>query len=174
MFSSSSAVARSAICTAIASINEVHVIFWGEHNNIDITPFQKLVRKTLSFLSGELKSESNLQRFYVEFQDWRETLEEDDSLAWRITELCFASLSSAVDCLFDPECDDLSLIENTLFGLYEEMDELGADSEPLKEYWSALKNEWQEQLNGKTQRPLPQLFFRTLNESDASLFGLEC
>ncbi len=165
-------IQRSALCAAIASINAPHIQFWGEHNKSDIAPYTKFLTKIRSYLAGELKSQANLLRFHDEFYAWREQQQEEDSLAYRIQELCNAALHSAVESLFDPECNDLALVEATLTSCWEEMDELGAETSDLRHYWSDIKKEVLTLVSDRRQIPLPKEYFTLLKESDVSLFGL--
>lgn len=166
-------IQRSALCTALAAINAPHVEFWGEHTQVDTAPYNKLLTKILSFLRGELKSQANLLRFHDEFYAWREQQTEDDSLAYRILELCNAALHSAVESLFDPECDDLDLLEGTLNNCWDEMAELGGEVSDLRNYWSEVKNEILASVSAKRQIPLPKEFFAVIKDADVSLFGIE-
>lgn len=164
---------RSALCAALAKINQVHIDFWAQHQQIDPAPFHKLLQKTLAFLQGELKSEANLLRFHDEFYQWREALNEDDSLAFRIVELANAALHSALESLFDPECDDIELLAGSLNALWDEMEELGGPTQELRQYWQDIEKEIQVLVTEKSQRPLPKSYFSLLKEADVSLFGLE-
>lgn len=167
-----SSLQRSALCAALAQINAPHVQFWQEHQNIDCAPYVKFLSKHLSFLRGELKSEANLLRFHDEFMTWRETLTEADNLAFRILELCNACLHSALESLFDPDCDDMALILGSLTALWDEMDALGHDTQDLRHYWQELQAEILEQVSAKAQRPLAKDYFLLLKNADVSLFGL--
>ncbi|MEN9464683.1 MAG: hypothetical protein RL217_864 [Pseudomonadota bacterium] len=163
---------RSALCAALAQINSPHVQFWQEHQNIDCAPYFKFLSKHLSFLRGELKSEANLLRFHEDFMNWRENLAEADNLAFRILELCNACLHSALESLFDPDCDDMALILGSLTALWDEMDELGHNSQELRLYWQELEAEILAQVGQKAQRPLAKDYFLLLKDADVSLFGL--
>lgn len=162
----------SALCAAIASINSPHVEFWGEHAQIDIAPYNKLLTKVLSFLRGELKSQANLARFHDEFYAWRELQVEEDSLAYRILEVSNAALYSAVESLFDSECNDLELLEGALESGWDEMVELGAEVTDLRSYWSEIRAEVLTQVTERRQLPLPKEYFTLIKEADVSLFGL--
>jgi hypothetical protein len=52
------------------------------------------------------------------------------------------------------------------------MDELGAETADLREYWRSLQSEWQGLVTDSSRIPLPKAFFLWLKEADVSLFGL--
>lgn len=167
-----SPIQRSALCAALAAINKNHIEFWAEHQQTSIAPYTKLLSKVLSFLRGELKSQANLLRFHDEFYDWREQQTEDDSLAYRIFELSNAALHSAVESLFDPECNDIELLQASLNQCWEEMTELGAETADLRNYWSDIRQEILNTVTEKRQLPLPKEYFTVIKEADVSLFGM--
>ncbi len=166
-------IQRSALCAAIASINSAQVQLWAEHAQVDTAPYSKLLSKVLSYLRGELKSQANLLRFHDEFYAWREQQEGEDSLAYRILELCNAALYSAVESLFDPDCDDLELLEASLESNWDEMIELGAEVSDLRSYWADIRSEVLSIVTDKRQLPLPKEYFALLKDADVSLFGIE-
>lgn len=163
---------RVAFAAAIANINSPHVQFWGEIHNTDIEPFSKLLTKALSFVRGELKSEANLLRFHDEFCTWREAQQEDDSLAYRILELCAAALHSTCESLFDKECDDTELLQGSVDSIWAEMEELGSETQDLRLYWQDIQGELNEIIGDNSQIPFPKAYFQLLKETDVSLFGL--
>lgn len=167
-----SPVSRSAFSTLIAVLNIPHIRLLCEHAGTDPEPYLKLCSKVLSFLRGELRSEANLLRFHDAFCDWRQQLAEDDSLNGRIADLSCSALYSAVESLFDPECDDTGLLLGGINELYDELADLGGDADGLRRYWQSLQQEFHEQIADNARRPLPQAFFRWLAETDTSLFGL--
>lgn len=168
----STPVQRSALSAALASINQAHIEFWQQSQGVDCAPYFKLLAKVLNFLRGELKSVNNLQRFHEEFYQWREALTAEDNLAYRIVELCNATLHSAVESLFDSECDDLELIQGTLEACWAEYEELGGDIADLQNYWQELQQELLATVTDKTQIPLPKNYFTLLKEADVSLFAI--
>lgn len=168
----SSNIQRSALSAALASINQAHLQFWQDSQAVDCAPYFKLLTKVLSFLRGELKSEANLLRFHDEFYQWREALEPADNLAYRILELCNAALHSAIESLFDKECDDTELILGSLDDCWTEMAELGADTQDLKEYWQEIQTELNAIVTENSKIPLPKDYFALLKELETSLFGV--
>lgn len=165
-------IQRSALSAALASINSAHIQFWQDTQEVDCAPYFKLLGKVLNFLRGELKSEANLTRFHDEFYQWREALVAQDNLAFRLVELCNAALHCAVESLFDPECNDLLLLQGSLENCWEEYDELGADSTELKNYWQEIQQEIFTLVNEQSAIPLPKEYFLLLKETDISLFAL--
>ena len=167
-----SPIQRSALCASLAAINSPHIQFWGEHTDTDTTPYTKLLTKVLSYLRGELKSQANLLRFHDEFYAWREQQNEEDSLAFRLLELSNAALHSAVESLFDPECNDVELLQASLNQCWDEMAELGAETADLRSYWADIKEEVLNSVSDKRQLPLPNEYFVLIKEADVSVFGL--
>lgn len=165
-------IQRSALCTAIAAINLPHIEFWAEHTQAETVPYNKLLTKVLSYLRGELKSQANLLRFHDNFYAWREQQTEEDSLAYRILELCNSAIYSSVESLFDPECNDIELVEGTLNNCWDEMAELGAEVSDLRNYWSEIRAEILSLVTESRQLPLPKEFFTMLKEANVSLFGM--
>lgn len=163
---------RIAFCTSLAVINAPHVSFWCETQHNSAEPYQKLQTKLLAWLRGELKSEANLLRFHDAFCEWRDAQPEDDSLAWRLLQFCCAALHSACETLFDPECDDTELLLGSLEALWAEMDELGAETSDLRQYWHSLQQELPDLIKDNTRLPFPKAWFVWLQEADVSLFGL--
>lgn len=165
-------IQRSALSAAFASINQAHVQFWQDSQEIDGAPYFKLLTKVLSFLRGELKSEANLLRFHDDFYQWREALEPADNLAYRILELCNAALHSAVESLFDAECDDTELLLGSLHDCWAEMAKLGADTQDLTDYWQDIQTELNAIVTDNSKIPLPKGYFALLKELEVSLFGM--
>ena len=163
---------RIALCAGIAVINSPHVRFWCGTQNSSDEPYQKCQTKLLSWLRGELKSEANLLRFHDDFCTWRDAQPEADSLAWRLLQLCCAALHSACETLFDPECDDIDLLLGSMEALWAEMEELGAETSDLRQYWHSLQEELLGIVKDNTRLPLPKAWFQWLQEADVSLFGL--
>lgn len=165
-------IQRSALCAAIAATNIPHIEFWAQHAQVDATAYNKLLSKVLSYLRGELKSQANLMRFHDEFSTWREQQTGEDSLAYRILELGSGALYSAVESLFDPECNDLELLEGVLDDCWQEMAELGGEVSDLRQYWAALKADILSEVSERRQLPLPKSYFTLLKDADVSLFGM--
>lgn len=164
---------RAALGAAVAKFNAPHVQLWCEQNDSSIEPFNKLQTKLQSYLRAELKSLDNLHRFFDEFYQWRQEQPLNDTLNDRIADLACAALYSATEGMFDPECDDTDLILQTLNSLYDEMDELGADTSDLRQYWLELQNELSELVTSSSQRPLSKDWFRWLSDTTVSPFGME-
>lgn len=163
---------RIALCTTIAAVNAPHVAFWCDQLDVRNEHFPKLLSKTLSFLRGELTSEANLLRFHDAFYEWRQQQDEQDNLAYRVMELSCAALHCACETLFDHECDDTELLLGSIESLYDEMDELGADTHDLRTYWQDIQRELSDIVPSNSQIPLPKAYFKWLSELDVSLFGL--
>ena len=163
---------RSAFSLMIATLNTPHILLWCDGQQLDSTPFLKLRQKLQAYLRGELKSESNLLRFFDAFCDWKDDQPEEDSLNYRIVQLTQSALYSATEALFDPECDDAELLTGAVAELYDEMDALGGETSDLRHYWQSLSSELDSLLSDTASRPLPAAYFRWLSEADASLFGL--
>jgi len=165
-------VARSAWCFAVSINCQPHVALQSEELGFDLAPLDKLNRKLAAFLSGELKSQSNLERFFAEFIDWQGKIPEADTLNGRITDLALAAMTAACDSLLDPECNDCELIQHTLSDLHSELDEVGGDASALRLYWQELSQEWQAALASVSQRPIARDIMKVLQDSDVSVFGL--
>ena len=173
MNQSLSPVARSAWCLALINSCTPHIELQASEEQSDFQPWTKLRSKLSTFLSGELKSAANLERFFQEFLQWRENYEPADSLNGRITDLCLAATTAALDMLNDEECDDTGLIRQTMNDIYTELDELGGDAEGLQAYWQELDSEWCSALAGVKQRPLSRTVMQTIQATEVSPFGLE-
>ncbi len=163
---------RSAFSLMIATLNTPHILLWCDGQQLNSTPFLKLRQKLQAYLRGELKSESNLLRFFDAFCEWKDSQPEEDSLNYRIAQLTMAALYSATETLFDPECDDMELLTGSVAELYDEMDALGGETTALRDYWQSLSSELDSLLSDNASRPLPAAYFRWLSEADVSLFGL--
>jgi hypothetical protein len=165
-------IARSCWCLALIQCCKPHIELQKAEDNHDFTPWDKLLTKLNSWVSGELKSAQNLERFYQEFLTWQENYEAADSLNGRITDLCIAATSAAMDMLNDPDCDDLPLIRDTIGDLYSELDQLGGDAEGLSSYAADVFSEWESTLREVSQRPVSRTTLRQISETEVSLFGL--
>lgn len=168
-----SPVARTAWCLALINSCAAHIDLQASEDELDFQPWAKLRSKLTAYLSGELKSAANLERFFQEFLLWRENYEPADSLNGRITALCLAATVAALDMLNDEECDDTDLIRQNMSDLYSELDELGGDASGLSAYWQELDNEWCNALAATKQRPLARSVMTAINTTDVSPFGLE-
>jgi len=161
----------SLIGLAIATINSPHMALLEQQGH-DISDYQKLMRKQRSFLTGELKSEANLMRFFVAFSEWQQQQAFEDTLNDQIAELCCSALYASVEMLQDPECDDTELLFSYIGQIHDTMDEMGSDTQPLREYTKALRAELMTQLESVSQRPAGHAIFKWLDTLDTSLFGL--
>ena len=166
------AIQRAAYCAALTTINQPHIVFWCQHQHLDHEPFSKLLSKVQSYLRGELKSLSNLERFHEVFAEWRETLPADDSLGYEIAELCCASLYSAAETLLDDECDDIELIDGNIAAIYASMEGLTTDVDELQRYGRDIQQGLRDVLHDVSQRPVAKDYFLFVKECDISLFGL--
>ena len=165
------AIQCSLTALSLATINQPHIALLKEQG-VDVAPYQKLLQKQRSYLSGELKSEANLLRFFEQFSEWRQAQPLDANLNDRIADLCCASLYGSVEMMHDSECDDIELLYGYVDQLFAEIDELGGESETLAQYFEDIKSELSEHLNNVSQRPVKKEFFKWLDEQDISLFGL--
>lgn len=161
----------SLIGLAIATINAPHMALL-EQQGQDITNYRRLMRKQRSFLTGELKSEANLIRFFVAFSEWQQQQVFEDTLNDQIADLCCSALYASVEMLQDPECDDTELLFNYIRQIHDTMDDMGSDTGPLREYTSAFQTELLSQLESISQRPVGLAVFKWLDTLDTSLFGL--
>ena len=168
-----SPVAQSCWCYALVNSCLPHIRLQSEESGDDFAHWYKLLSKLNAFLTGELQSESNLQRFYEAFAQWRETLESDDSLNQQITELCLAATDTAVTLFIDSECDEAHLLPASMKELYEELDALGGPAVELESYWNELMNEWLDFLTDVKQRPVSRSLMKNLCDVGVSPFGLE-
>lgn len=161
----------SLIGLAIASINHPHMELLAQQG-LDIEDYQKLLQKQRSYLSGELKSEANLLRFFAAFSDWRQQQDFNDTLNDQIADLCCAALYSSIEMLHDPECDDTELLFGYLSQIHDVMSEMGAETDSLRTYTQEFRTELHAQIDNLSQRPVNKAFFSWLRSFDASLFGL--
>jgi len=152
-------------CRAHAELEELQ-------QNQEFAEWKKLVNKLRAYLSGELKSSSNLERFYMEFCEWEETFTPSDTLNGRITDLVFSATHAAANALFDDECDDSDLIRKTINELHNELTDVGGDGEGLSEYFQNLDIEWTNLLRDLRQRPVAQPLIKEVCSTDVSVFGL--
>lgn len=167
-----SPAARSLWCYAFISSCQPHLDLQQIEMEQDFSAWNKLLSKLKAFLTGELKSESNLLRFYEAFCQWHEQSTAGDNINSEITELCAAATRSAVDALFDPECDDHLLIDQSVTDIHQQIKEMGGAGDELNQYWSELKSEWWELLQAVKQRPVSPSLLKTLS-AEVSPFGLE-
>jgi hypothetical protein len=65
------------------------------------------------------------------------------------------------------------LISASLNDLFDELDELGGESAPLRAYWQELDQEWKAALASTKQRPIARDIMKSITETDVSMFGLE-
>lgn len=168
-----SPVARSCWCYALVNSCLPHIRLQSEESGDDLAHWYKLLSKLQAFLTGELQSESNLQRFYEAFCDWRDTQTAGDSLNQRITALCLAATDAAVVLLSDNDCDDARLLPESMRDLYAELADLGGPAAELESYWNELSEEWTEALSAVRQRPVSKSAMRQICDVGVSPFGLE-
>lgn len=168
-----SPVAQSCWCYALVNSCLPHIRLQSEESGDNYAHWYKLLNKLNAFLTGELKSESNLQRFYEAFAEWRDSFASEDSLNQQITELCLAATDTAVTLLIDAECDEAHLIPSSMTELYEEIEALGGPANELQSYWNELMGEWLECLTTVKQRPVSRSVMKNLCDVSVSPFGLE-
>lgn len=167
------AFSRASASLFIASINHNHIHFIESQSNIEIQAYVELKQKTDAFLSGQLKSLENLERFQQQAFQWRNELEEQDMLAFRIFDFCFNALSHGVDCLLDTDINEFPLLFRQLDEINLEMQELGMDIDALKNYQSELFKELDEILLKTINPPITQHYFSLIQQTDTSLFGMQ-
>ena len=163
---------RSATAFLIARVNQPHIDLAADSGYSDMSHLNKLLQKTSAYLRGELKSEANLLRFHEAFCEWREQLPDADNLNEAIIQLISSAAYSAVESLFDPECDDTDLLINAVNEIYADMKDAGSDTADFEEYFTSLLDACAEVVNENAARPLPAAYFDLLKQADASLFGL--
>ena len=172
MPSTTHAISRSLWCYLLVESCMPHLQLQSEEIQTDFSPWYKLLTKLRAYLTGELKSDANLMRFHEDFYQWHETLAMGDSLNSDIIQICASATNSAIDSLFDPECNDIELITKAVESIYEEIDAMGGSAKELKAYWQELNSEfWQEVRNIK-QRPISTELLTNL-KAEVSPFGLE-
>jgi|TARA_B100000676_G_scaffold305703_1_gene360440 hypothetical protein len=167
-----SPIARSAWCLALIDSCIPHLTLEESETASNFDHWKKAISKLRAFISGELKSESNLERFYNAFSDWEATFENTDSLNGRISALVFSATHTAFAALFDEDSDDTSLIRGNINDLHQELEALGGDGEGLADYWKELDSEWTSALSNVKQRPISGAILRSLADVDTSPFGL--
>ena len=167
-----SPIARSTWCLALADSCAPHLALEESETGASFEHWKKATSKLRAFICGDLKSESNLERFYNAFSDWEATFENTDSLNGRIAALVFSATHTAFAALFDEDSDDTALIRGNINELHQELDALGGDGEGLASYWRDLDNEWTATLANVKQRPVSATVLRTLADTEISPFGL--
>jgi len=167
-----SQVKRAAMAYLIVRTNHPHILLAEEVSGLQPAPLNKLMQKTEAWLRGELKSEANLLRFFEEFCSWRDTLPEPQNLNDQIVQLVITAMYATIEALMDPECDDSDLLNGAVNDIYSEIQDEGADTMELQEYFTGLQNELNAVVSNTAVRPLPKTYFELLKEADASLFGL--
>ena len=167
-----SPTARSVFCLNFITINHPHIVFWAEEFSVDTQPYIKLSAKLQSYLIGELKSVSNLHRYYEDFFNWKESLTDHDCLAQRIVNLCFSTICAAVDTLADPECDDVNLVISESQQIIEEMAELGCNTDDIQQQVIEFINFNKQLLDNIKQKPVARDCLIQLSEDSSTLFGL--
>lgn len=166
------AASRSAYCLLLARINLPHIHMWQDDQQLDVSPYTKLLNKQTAFLKGELTSRANLERFFAQFSEWRSELTESDTLGWQIADLCNAALYASTECIFDDACDDIELLNQYVTDIYAQMTELGAETAELKHYFASIQTEFQSQFSSLRHIPVSKDFFVWMAEMDVSLFGV--
>ena len=147
-----SPIARSTWCLALADSCTPHLALEESETGASFEHWKKATSKLRAFICGDLKSESNLERFYNAFSDWEATFENTDSLNGRIAALVFSATHTAFAALFDEDSDDTALIRGNINELHQELDALGGDGAGLASYWRDLDNEWTATLANVKQR----------------------
>lgn len=166
------AFSRGAASIFIASVNQVHIRFL-EAQSFDSQAYIQLLKKAESFLNAELTSTENLARFQQQAFDWRNQLEEQDNLAFRIFDFCFNTLSHGVDCFLDAEINEFPLLFSQLEELNLEVQELGGDAKALKSYQSELFLELDEIVSTAIKAPIKPAYFSLIKHTDTSFFGMQ-
>lgn len=167
------AFSRASASLLIASINHNHILFIESQSHIGIQPYVELKQKADAFLSGELNSLENLERFQQQAFQWRNELEEQDMLAFRIFDFCFNALSHGVDCLLDTDINEFPLLFRQLDELNLEMQELRGNIDSLKSYQNELFKELDEILSKTINPPITSHYFSLIKQTDTSLFGMQ-
>jgi len=155
-FSQLSAWQRAAFCLSIAERNHVHVLMVCELNEpeaINSQPYTKLTNKMWAYLTGELKSEKNLQRFIEEFYQWQElNFAELESFGEQAAAITRQALTSACDSLFDDSLDECELVSQSIFELLDDLLELqGTGSQEDINQLKQLETDFQQEVLNKLQ-----------------------
>lgn len=171
-FSALSQWRRAAYCTAMAQRNQNHILLFCEMTESDPKPFNKLLTKTWAFIEGELKSVSNLERFFAEFESWQEALLKDqDSFGAEAAQQACQSLASATYGMLDESADDCELVQLSMKQLFESMAETGADVDELIERQTAFEEQCFSMLSDNGSRKETVIAIRKLasSENESSL-----
>lgn len=145
---------RSAFCAAMAERNRNHALLFSELLDQDAQAYTKLLNKTWAFLEGELKSLSNLERFFNEFDIWQtELLSQQESFGAEAAQQACQSLYSSAYALLDESANDCQLVQLSQEQLFSAMEDMGQESEELKQRQQAFENDvYQSLTSGKAKR----------------------
>lgn len=148
---------RAAFCLSIAERNHIHVLMVCELNEpeaINSQPYSKLTNKMWTYLTGELKSEKNLQRFIEEFYTWQEQyFAQLDSFGEQAAAITRQALTSACDSLFDDSLDECELVSQSIYELLDDLLELqGAEAQEDVDQLKQLEADFQQEIINRLQR----------------------
>jgi uncharacterized protein YjaG (DUF416 family) len=174
-FESLSSWRRATYCAALSQLNMNHILLFSELKQLDPKPAVKLMTKTWSFLEGELKSLDNLERFFNEFDEWQNSLLDDlSSFGAMAAQQACQSLYSAAYALIDESANDCHPIYMALQQLLDDMAEMGADHESLKQRQAEIDQEIMTIINSDQSRKNIVLNVHKLVSSEtASSLGIE-
>lgn len=167
------ALTRAAASFFIAQTNQVHIQFMQQNNALDWQIYATLQDKVKRFLQHDLTSLENLARTQQQAFDWREGIAHSDTLAFRIFDFCYNTLSHACDCILDLEINEFTLLFAQLDQLNAEMEQLGANIRPLQAYQEGLLLELDEVLGNCSKPPLADTYFSFITQTDTSFFGMQ-
>lgn len=174
-FESLSSWRRAAYCAALSQLNMNHILLFSELKQSDAKPAQKLMSKTWAYLQGELKSLDNLERFFNEFDQWQTSLLDDlSSFGAMAAQQACQSLYSAAYALIDESANDCYPIYMALQQLLEDMAEMGADADGLKQRQQELDDEIISLLNSNQPKTTIIVSLRKrVTAEQASSLGIE-
>jgi uncharacterized protein YjaG (DUF416 family) len=123
---------RATYCAAMAERNRNHISLFCEMQEQEDKPYAKCLSKTWAYLEGELKSLDNLERFFNEFDQWQNSLlDNQESFGAEAAQQACQSLYSATYALLDESANDCELVQLSNKQLLVEFTEMGNDSEDL-------------------------------------------
>ncbi len=167
------AFSRACAAFFIAHVNQVHIHFIQNNQQLDCTPYFQLLIKVERFLQGELTSLDNLLAAQQKAFDWRESLILEDNIALRIFDFCMNMLSHSADCILDADINEFNLLFSQLNELNAEMKHLGADIQALASYQQELLAELDSLLVNKNKAPVGQAYKHFITQNDTSFFGMQ-
>ena len=174
-FSALSPWRRSTFCCAMAQRNINHILLFCEIQEQDSSPCTKLFSKTWAFLSGDLQSINNLERFFNDFDDWQTLLLKDqDSFGAEVAQQACQSLYAASYALLDDSANDCELVQLSQQQLINNMADMGNDPEgSLAGRQQTFEGELIELIQGKgSQKEIVLAVKKLASSEDESSLGI--